>query len=136
MTEFIAMLSGAFFIGFAAQTHCVGMCGPVIGILGMNNSYKRIPAAILYNLGRISTYTLLGVLGGLIAASVSDITSIQYVIRYVAGIIMILIALQLFGLPQFLGFIERPSNISGNRFSASHNASSLFEQQKEPISWE
>lgn len=108
MTEFIAMLSGAFFIGFAAQTHCVGMCGPVIGILGMNNSYKRIPAAILYNLGRISTYTLLGVLGGLIAASVSDITSIQYVIRYIAGIIMILIALQLFGLPQFLGFIERP----------------------------
>lgn len=108
MVEFLALLTGAFFIGFAAQTHCVGMCGPVIGILGMNNSYKRIPAAILYNLGRISTYTLLGVIGGLIAASVSDISSIQYVIRYIAGGIMILIALQLFGMPQALGFIERP----------------------------
>lgn len=108
MAEFLALLSGAFFIGFAAQTHCVGMCGPVIGILGMNNSYKRIPAAILYNLGRISTYTLLGVIGGLIAASVSDITTIQYVIRYIAGAIMIFIALQLFGMPQFLGIIERP----------------------------
>lgn len=108
MAEFLALLTGAFFIGFAAQTHCVGMCGPVIGILGMNNSYKRIPAAILYNFGRITTYTLLGVIGGLIAASVSDISSIQYVIRYVAGGIMILIALQLFGMPQALGFIERP----------------------------
>lgn len=108
MAEFLALLSGAFFIGFAAQTHCVGMCGPVIGILGMNNSYKRIPAAILYNLGRISTYTLLGVIGGLIAASVSNITTIQYVIRYIAGAIMIFIALQLFGMPQFLGIIERP----------------------------
>lgn len=108
MMEFIALISGAFFIGFAAQTHCVGMCGPVIGILGMNNAYKRIPAAILYNLGRISTYTLLGVIGGLIAASVSDITLIQYIIRYVAGAIMIFIALQLFGLPQALSWIERP----------------------------
>src|SRR5699024_146106 len=108
MAEFLAFLSGAFFVGFAAQTHCVGMCGPVIGILCMNNSYKRIPAAILYNLGRISTYTLLGVIGGLIAASVSDITIIQYVIRYIAGVIMIFIALQLFGMPQFLGIIERP----------------------------
>lgn len=108
MIEFLSLLTGAFFIGLAAQTHCVGMCGPVIGILGMNNSYKRIPAAILYNLGRISTYTLLGVVGGLIAASVSDISSIQYVIRYIAGGIMILIALQLFGMPQALGFIERP----------------------------
>lgn len=108
MAEFLALLSGAFFIGFAAQTHCVGMCGPVLGILGMNNAYKRIPAAILYNLGRISTYTLLGVIGGLIAASVSDITTIQYVIRYIAGAIMIFIALQLFGMPQFLGIIERP----------------------------
>lgn len=108
MTELLALLSGAFFIGFAAQTHCVGMCGPVIGILGMNNAYKRIPAAILYNLGRVSTYTLLGVIGGLIAASVSDITAIQYGIRYIAGAIMIFIALQLFGMPQFLGIIERP----------------------------
>lgn len=108
MAEFLALLSGAFFIGFAAQTHCVSMCGPIIGILGMNSSYKRVPAAILYNFGRISTYTLLGVIGGLIAASVSDITTIQYIIRYVAGAIMIFIALQLFGLPQFLGIIESP----------------------------
>ncbi len=108
MMEFLALISGAFLIGFAAQTHCVGMCGPVIGILGMNNAYKRIPAAILYNLGRISTYTLLGVIGGIIAASVSDITAIQYIIRYIAGAIMIFIALQLFGLPQALSWIERP----------------------------
>src|SRR5699024_11685375 len=97
MAEFLALLSGAFFIGFAAQTHCVGMCGPVIGILGMNNSYKRIPAAILYNLGRIATYTLLGVIGVFIAASGSDITIIQYVSRYIVGMSSICIALQLSG---------------------------------------
>lgn len=108
MTEFLALISGAFLIGFATQTHCVGMCGPVIGILGINNSYKRVPAAILYNLGRITTYTFLGVVGGLVAASVSDISSIQYGIRYIAGGIMIFIALQLFGLPQFLAWVEKP----------------------------
>lgn len=108
MGEFIALISGAFMVGFLAQTHCVGMCGPVIGILGINNSYKRIPAAILYNLGRISTYTFLGIIGGLIATQVSDITNVQYVIRWVAGGIMIFIGLQLLGMPQFLAFVEKP----------------------------
>ena len=109
MGETYALLMGAFIMGLTTQVHCIGMCGPVIGILGINNSYKRIPAAILYNLGRISTYTFLGVIGGLIGFFVSDITTLQYVIRYLAGAIMIFIALQLFGMPQFLAFVEKPA---------------------------
>lgn len=111
MSDFFALLSVAFMVGFLAQTHCVGMCGPVIGILGINNSYKRIPAAILYNLGRISTYTFLGLLGGLLATQVSDITGVQYVIRWTAGAIMIFIGLQLLGMPQFLAVVEKPFQV-------------------------
>jgi sulfite exporter TauE/SafE len=67
------MISAAFLvmglgIGFAGSLHCVGMCGPLalsLPLQSFSNS-KRIVALLLYNLGRVLSYMLLGAATGLI----------------------------------------------------------------------
>ncbi len=55
-------------IGFLGSFHCVGMCGPIalsLPILHERRS-KRLLLVALYNLGRASTYALLGAMFGFI----------------------------------------------------------------------
>lgn len=53
---------GGFLIGFLGSFHCVGMCGPIVLALPTGNSSNLmlIFSRILYNFGRIITYTFLG----------------------------------------------------------------------------
>lgn len=108
----IALLTAVFVVGFNGSLHCFGMCGPVVGILGMNTEAKgsgrKIGAALCYNFGRITTYMLLGVVAMLLSVAMKDLKPLQIVIRYFAGIVMLFVALQLIGFPQFLAFIEKP----------------------------
>ena len=108
----IALLTALFIVGFNGSLHCVGMCGPIVGILGMNtetNSHgKKIGTAICYNLGRITTYMLLGVIAMILSIAMKDLKPLQIIVRYFAGIVMLFVALQLIGFPQFLAFIEKP----------------------------
>ena len=108
----IALLTAVFIVGFNGSLHCVGMCGPIVGILGMNtetNSHgKKIGTAICYNLGRITTYMLLGVVAMILSIAMKDLKPLQIIVRYFAGIVMLFVALQLIGFPQFLAFIEKP----------------------------
>ncbi|MBT3706218.1 MAG: sulfite exporter TauE/SafE family protein, partial [Proteobacteria bacterium] len=57
---------GAALIGFFGSVHCVGMCGGIVGALsGFSNteSRKKLWKLLLaYNLGRIISYSLAGVL--------------------------------------------------------------------------
>ncbi|HVT86750.1 MAG TPA: sulfite exporter TauE/SafE family protein [Chitinophagaceae bacterium] len=74
MTVSIEVIASAFIMGFAGSLHCVGMCGPLALSLPVvhNNNLSRITGAVIYNSGRIVSYTTLGLifgsLGGLIIA--------------------------------------------------------------------
>jgi sulfite exporter TauE/SafE len=63
----------AFLAGLAGSVHCVGMCGGVVAALAMtgkDHSFgSRLTSQLCYNLGRVSTYTVLGALAGLIGSS-------------------------------------------------------------------
>lgn len=52
----------AWVMGLIGSTHCIGMCGPLALSLPVNaNSLSgRLFQALLYNLGRVVTYTVLG----------------------------------------------------------------------------
>ena len=58
----------AFLLGFVGSAHCAGMCGPLAlalpGAVGVRT--KFIAGRLLYNLGRIVTYSLMGALFGLL----------------------------------------------------------------------
>ena len=58
----------AFTIGLLGSLHCVGMCGPIALSLPYQGSRRWHAAGnvLLYNLGRVATYCLLGLLIGLV----------------------------------------------------------------------
>ena len=57
----------ALLMGFLGSFHCVGMCGPIALAIprGHASSSRYLTGRLLYNLGRTTTYTLLGVMMGL-----------------------------------------------------------------------
>jgi uncharacterized protein len=62
----------AFTLGFLGSFHCVGMCGPIAlalpggGPHGGNSKLHFVINRLSYNIGRITTYALIGLLFGLL----------------------------------------------------------------------
>lgn len=58
----------AFTIGLVGSIHCVGMCGPIVLALPSNEVSRTsvFLSRILYNLGRIVTYSFFGLVFGLL----------------------------------------------------------------------
>ncbi len=66
------MLYSALILGFAGSLHCFGMCGP-LSLLIPGDKTKRaqyIIGRLIYNLGRITTYGLLGLIIGILGEQV------------------------------------------------------------------
>lgn len=61
--------------GLAGSFHCVGMCGGIVAALSLRGEGDSLPASIrrqlLYHLGRITTYALLGGAAGAFGAALS-----------------------------------------------------------------
>ncbi len=60
------MLWTAFLMGFVGSLHCAGMCGPLTFLLPQDRKKRSafISGRVFYNLGRILTYTFLGLIIG------------------------------------------------------------------------
>lgn len=113
----------AFLAGVAGSFHCIGMCGGVVAALSMtggNGSLEnRLRSQLCYNLGRITTYTLLGSLAGLIGSSL-DLLAVKSVSSFfLIGANLFVIGIGLcsaLGLTSFnLSSLESP----GTRFLAA-----------------
>jgi len=61
------LIGSAFVMGLAGSLHCIGMCGPLALSLPVshNNKLSRISGGLIYNTGRIFSYSSLGLLFGL-----------------------------------------------------------------------
>lgn len=56
----------AFLVGFLGSFHCVGMCGPIAMALPLNRTSSHVLGGrIVYNSGRLLTYSTFGLLAGL-----------------------------------------------------------------------
>ena len=60
------VISIAFAMGLVGSLHCIGMCGPIAMTfpIGNRSLIGRLSGGVVYNLGRIFTYTALGLLIG------------------------------------------------------------------------
>lgn len=56
-----------FIVGLFGSLHCIGMCAPIVLALPVigDSQLKILAGRVLYNLGRIFTYTIMGALFGL-----------------------------------------------------------------------
>jgi len=88
----IILLTGLI-LGLTSNFHCIGMCGPIaLAIPVKRDSNLNIAWGVLqYNLGRILTYTLLGITIGFIGLSINIIGVLQ-VLSIIAGIGLIIFA--------------------------------------------
>lgn len=67
------VITAGLVLGALGSFHCVGMCGPLalsLPLKGKNNAV-RFFSSLLYNAGRVTTYSLLGALVGLIGHSIA-----------------------------------------------------------------
>lgn len=87
-------LLAAFTIGLLGSLHCVGMCGPIALALPVPGKgiAGRLVAAVVYNLGRATTYALLGVALGGIGRAVS-LAGFQQAFSIGLGIFILLLVL-------------------------------------------
>ena len=106
------MLWTAFTIGLFGSLHCVGMCGPIAIALPYKKENKlvMIASGLLYNLGRVTTYSLLGFFIGIIGKGVF-LAGYQQTLSIGLGIMMLIIAI--FSIPveskiTSLSFIKNP----------------------------
>jgi hypothetical protein len=104
-----------FVAGMAGSFHCIGMCGGFACALG-SGPHGRGAALVrhlLYNGGRVVTYVFIGVVAGSLGAVAAgshahgpglggSFDAGQRLLAIVAGLLMIVMALQLFGLFQRL----------------------------------
>jgi sulfite exporter TauE/SafE len=77
----------AFLLGFAGSLHCAGMCGPLTLALPATGSgpVGFVAGRLAYNLGRITTYTALGVIIGALGRSLA-LAGVQRWVSIAAGI--------------------------------------------------
>jgi uncharacterized protein len=79
------IISMAFVMGLIGSFHCLGMCGPIAMALpmGHRNNSGRLLGGVIYNLGRIFTYSFLGLILGLagdflISPKIQNVVSITF----------------------------------------------------------
>jgi sulfite exporter TauE/SafE len=102
-----------FAAGFAGSFHCIGMCGGFACALGRDarGGNATILRHLLYNSGRLTTYCFLGGLAGALGQVIctahgaaaaplfnGSLDLAQRILAIVAGLLMIAMALQFFGL--------------------------------------
>lgn len=87
-----AILAIGISIGFLGSFHCVGMCGPIALSLPIlhESKGKRLLLIALYNLGRASTYALLGGIFGFIGNQFF-LTGYQQIFSIAIGIFILVI---------------------------------------------
>ena len=81
-------------IGLIGSFHCIGMCGPIVVALPLkkHNLLSKITGAILYNSGRVFTYSVIGILFGLLGRGI-HLAGFQQWTSIILGIVMIITVL-------------------------------------------
>ena len=108
----MAYFAVLFAAGFAGSFHCVGMCGGFACALGRDprGHVASLLRQLLYNTGRLTTYCFLGALAGTVGQMIctprgstgsvlgGSFDAAQRILAVIAGLMMIAVALQFFGL--------------------------------------
>lgn len=88
-----------FVTGLLTSIHCVSMCGAINLLTVINKTTKRsYKKPILYNLGRLISYTALGGIVGLIGSVLTVNKTVTGIIILLAAIVMFLMALAMLGI--------------------------------------
>ncbi|MDX6746392.1 sulfite exporter TauE/SafE family protein [Polaribacter sp. PL03] len=111
------MFLSAIIFGLLGSFHCVGMCGPIAFMLPIDrqNKTKGFFQILSYHLGRLFTYSLIGLLFGFLGKGFYFF-GFQQQISIIIGFLMILFIL----FPRIFKKINFSKNISGLIFKVKN----------------
>lgn len=98
-----------FLVGLLGGTHCVGMCGGIVGALSMG-APARWSMHLAYNAGRLASYATAGALVGALGAAgagLQDQWPVRIGLYLFANLMLIALGLYLIGITRALAFTER-----------------------------
>lgn len=115
------MLLAAISLGILGSLHCVGMCGPIALALPVQSRSKadRFIAILVYNAGRIVTYSALGAVFGLLGQGFA-LFGLQQVLSITLGAIILI-------------YIVLPTDLFA-KFSFASKLHGTFNKLKQPLS--
>ncbi|MCX7028477.1 MAG: sulfite exporter TauE/SafE family protein [Spirochaetes bacterium] len=114
-----------FIAGILTSVHCVAMCGGIalsqsVGKLGVDeaqpgqacampapSTFKRFLPGLLYNAGRVVSYTVIGGVVGALGAAFSFSPLVKGIIAGAAGIFMVFLGLKMLGILSGLPRVSR-----------------------------
>lgn len=102
-------LLALFVVGLLGAGHCAGMCGGIVGALGMQGprGAAAVPVHLAYNLGRIASYALAGFLAGALGQLAGSLLPLQRALYLCASLMLVAMGVYLLGATQSLAWLER-----------------------------
>jgi uncharacterized protein len=97
-----------FLVGLLGGSHCVGMCGGIVGALSMQAPQGRpaISVHLAYNLGRIASYCAAGLLVGALGQIAGELLPLQRGLYLLASLMLVAMGVYLLGMTQSLAWLE------------------------------
>nr|WP_309577051.1 sulfite exporter TauE/SafE family protein [Moraxella osloensis] len=100
-----ALFLAAFSMGLFGSPHCLGMCGGIVTAFGLSMQHvsdsKKNGLILTYHLGRLISYSLLGLIASLVGVAIFQSIMSNSAPRIVLGAVLVLIGLAMLGLPLF-----------------------------------
>ncbi|MCX8145416.1 MAG: sulfite exporter TauE/SafE family protein [Azovibrio sp.] len=98
-----------FLVGLLGGSHCVGMCGGIVGALSLGGP-QRFTLHLAYNLGRILSYGLAGALVGALGAgsmALAEQLPLRLVLMVFANLMLVALGFYLLGATRALAVTEQ-----------------------------
>ena len=98
-----------FLVGLLGGTHCVGMCGGIVGALSMG-APARWSMLLSYNAGRIISYSAAGAIAGALGAASLGLEGqvpARLILYFFANLMLVALGFYLLGATRALAFTER-----------------------------
>ncbi|MCF6264337.1 MAG: sulfite exporter TauE/SafE family protein [Xanthomonadales bacterium] len=112
----ITTMFAVFMVGLLGSAHCFGMCGGIAAAMGAGSiepgasKWQAFRKALIFNLGRIGSYAMLGGIVGALMGSVGLIVEFKQwgiSLRLLTAMMIFLIGLQYLTNKSYLGWLER-----------------------------
>lgn len=122
-------LWAVFLTGLVTSLHCVAMCGSFVltfAITGKKNGQTKLSAFfphLIYNSTRMISYFAVGLAAGFLGSAV-DLGSYKGLVSIVAGVLMVLLALNMLNVHPWLRFLSfrLPRRLTDKVFSSAEQA--------------
>lgn len=121
-----------FVIGLITSVHCVAMCGGInlSQCIPRNDAqesvgrFASLRPALLYNAGRVLSYTMVGFIVGALGSVLTFSNSLQGILKLIAGVFMVIMGLNLLGsFPWLRRLTPRMPKVIAKRIYAKKSSS-------------